>query len=185
MRQQRIPLVDPPYTADQEKSFNMVMPPGMPPLKIFRTLAHNPRVLRRLVSAGLLDKGAISIEDRELVILRTCAICEAGYEWGVHVALFTDKTRFTQAQLMDTCQTRVNPDLWSDQQICLIEMVDSLQSSNKIPALLWSKLIKLFDEAQLIELVTLCGLYHTVSFLVNSFDIEQEEFAPDFVKRRT
>ena len=31
------------------------MPPGVEPLRLFRTLAHNPRVLSRFLAGGLLD----------------------------------------------------------------------------------------------------------------------------------
>ena len=37
-----------------------------------------------------------------------------------------------------------------------------------------------YDDAQLIELVMLAGLYHAVSFVVNAFRIENEDFAPDY-----
>jgi len=73
----RIPPLEAPFTEDVEADFNIVMPPGMPPLSIFKTVAHNPRVLHRMVRGGLLDKGSISLADRELVILRTCGLYHA------------------------------------------------------------------------------------------------------------
>ena len=43
----RITPIDPPYAADVQASFDTVMR-GAPPLKLFRTIAHNPRALQRL-----------------------------------------------------------------------------------------------------------------------------------------
>ena len=47
----------------------------MESLHLFRTQAHNPRVLQRMFAGNLLDAGAIDQRTRELVILRTCARC--------------------------------------------------------------------------------------------------------------
>ena len=68
----RIAPLEPPYPEAMQQDFDRVMR-GLPPLNIFRTVAHNPRVLSRMVAGGLLDKGSISLRQRELVILRTCA----------------------------------------------------------------------------------------------------------------
>lgn len=43
--------VEPPYCNELQNAFDVVMPPGVPPLNIFRTVARNPRVLSRMVIA--------------------------------------------------------------------------------------------------------------------------------------
>ena len=72
--------VDPPYTDEMQAHFDRLMR-GQPPLLLFRTVAKNPRVLQRMMAGGLLDRGSISIRNRELMILRTCANCNAEYEY--------------------------------------------------------------------------------------------------------
>lgn len=67
------------------------MPPDVPPLALFRTVARNGRVFGRLMAGGLLDKGSLFLREREILIDRTSALCGAEYEWGVHVAFFTDQ----------------------------------------------------------------------------------------------
>ncbi len=98
----RITPADPPYPAPVIEDLSKLMPPGVPPLQLFRTLAHNPRVLRRVRKGGLLDPGSISVRERELVILRTTALCRSEYEWGVHVAFFGPAAGFTAAQIAAT-----------------------------------------------------------------------------------
>jgi hypothetical protein len=61
------------------------MPEGVPPLLLFRTLAVNERVFHRVMAGGLLDRGSLTLRERELVIDRTCFRCGSEYEWGVHV----------------------------------------------------------------------------------------------------
>ena len=70
MTSQRIQPVNPPYDESVQKDFDIIMPTGVPPLNIFRTMANNPRVLHRMIVGGLLDKGSISIQEREIIILR-------------------------------------------------------------------------------------------------------------------
>ena len=43
-----------------------LMPPGYDPLLLFRTVPHNPRVLRRMRKGGLLDAGSIEPVDKTL-----------------------------------------------------------------------------------------------------------------------
>lgn len=177
---QRIEPVRPPYDEELRSSFDVVMPPGMEPLTIFRTVGRNPRVLSRMVRGGLLDKGSISLADRELVILRSCAVCGGEYEWGVHAAIFGSKAGFSEAQLADTCAERFDAGLWEASQQLLLGMVDALHASARIDDALWAELARHYTEEQLIELVMLAGLYHAVSFVVNAFEIEPEAFAPRF-----
>jgi len=176
----RISPINAPYSEEITADFNTVMPPGMPPLSIFRTVAHNPRVLHRMVVGGLLDKGSISVADRELVILRACGVCKAEYEWGVHVAAFAKKAGFNEAQINDTAAPTSDSSLWNDSQNLIIAMVDQLHVSNQVSDELWERLAKAFKEEQLIELIMVAGLYHAVSFMVNACKIQREPFAPGF-----
>src|SRR5262249_12483356 len=84
----RIEPVQPPYPPELQQVFDAIMPPGVPPLALFTTLARAPRVWDRFRAGSLLDRGPVSLRHREIVIDRTCARCGCGYEWGVHVALF-------------------------------------------------------------------------------------------------
>jgi len=176
----RIAPLDAPFSDDVEADFNTIMPPGMPPLSIFKTVAHNPRVLHRMVMGGLLDKGSISLADRELVILRTCGLCNAEYEWGVHVAGFSAKAGFNEQQISDTASEYSNLSLWRSEQQLLIKLADQLHGTNQVDDALWASLSEVYQAEQLIELIMLAGLYHAVSFMVNACRIERELFAPAF-----
>jgi len=180
IRANRIEPLEAPYNDEVQDCFNVVMPEGMAPLNIFRTMAHNPRVLSRMVQGGLLDRGSISVADRELVILRSCAVCKAEYEWGVHVAIFAEQAGFSEAQIADTCANTVEVSLWSDSQQLLLALADELHAQQKVSAGLWQSLGGHYSAEQLVELVMLAGFYHAVSFVVNAFEIEHEAFAPRF-----
>lgn len=180
----RIAPIDPPYPEEVAKTFSRLMPDGMEPLLLFRTLAHNPRVLRRIQRGGLLDPGSISVRQRELVILRTCARCDARYEWGVHASLFGRSAGLSDPQIEATW-TGATLDSWRDEERVLLRLSDELHDTSRLADATWSSLREHFTEAQSIELVTLAGLYHAVSFVVNATQVEPEPWARQPPESRT
>jgi hypothetical protein len=94
----RIAPAEPPFAADVQSVLERIMPEGAAPLVLFTTLAKNPRVFRRFMAGGLLDKGSIGLREREIMIDRTTARCGSEYEWGVHVKFFAEKAELTQDQ---------------------------------------------------------------------------------------
>jgi alkylhydroperoxidase family enzyme len=175
----RIAPVDPPYPAEVQAAFDTVMR-GAPPLTLFRCVANNPRVLQRMMAGGLLDRGAIPMRLRELMILRTTALCGAEYEWGVHVAVYGERAGWTATELQALRHAGADTACWSPQDAAAIQLADALHQTQTVDDALWSTLRQHFAEDQLIELIMLAGLYHAVSYLVNALRIPQEAFAPPF-----
>ena len=154
---------------------------GMPtPLALFRTLAHNPRVLDRIRLGGLLDKGSISLRQRELMILRTCARCGAEYEWGVHVKIFQPHTGMSDAQIAATVHGKADDASWQDDERLILALADALHENARLDDALYMRLEKSFSAEQMVELVVLAGFYHTISFAIGAFAIENEKDAPRF-----
>ena len=175
----RITPLDPPYTPAMQADFDIAMR-GLPPLKLFRTVGRNPRVLSRMMAGGLLDKGSISIRARELMILRTTALCGAEYEWGVHVAAFGAKADFTKEQIAATVHADADAALWAPEDAAVIRLADALHERPTLDDAQWTALQEHFSDEQAIELLMLAGLYRGVSYLVNGLRIEHEAFAPRF-----
>lgn len=175
----RIKPIDPPYTAEMQASFDKLMQ-GQPPLLLFRTVAKNPRVLQRMMAGGLLDRGSISIRNRELMILRTCANCGAEYEWGVHVAAFGGKAQWTKEQVHSSVHGGDEDACWNTEDRLVIRLSDQLHKTARVDDALWADLSAQFTEEQLVELIMLAGLYHAVSFMVNATGVQPEAFAPRF-----
>jgi|SRR5580765_300767 len=175
----RISPVDPPYPPEIQAEFDKIMR-GAPPLLLFRTVARNPRVLQRFLAGGLLDRGSISLRLRELIILRTCALCGAEYEWGVHVATFGSKAGWTEEQIRSTVHGQPEDICWSGEERSVLCLADQLHATSGVKEDVWQAASSRFAPEQLVELVMLAGLYHAVSFLVNAFGVQHEESAPRF-----
>ena len=185
----RIAPLEPPYEAEIDQAFKRVMPPGMAALKLFRTQAHNKRVLQRMFAGNLLDKGSIELRDRELIILRTCARCGSEYEWGVHVALFAEKAGLNKLQIAATLASEHQVEglttTLTNKEISLLKAVDELHDTSGISDAVWLALTQYYNSAQILEIISLTGSYHTVSFITNAATVELESFAPRFAHYQT
>ncbi|HTO53256.1 MAG TPA: carboxymuconolactone decarboxylase family protein [Myxococcota bacterium] len=179
MDEPRISPAPRPYAPELEASLARLMPPGVEPLLLFRTLAHNPRVLSRFLAGGLLDRGSISLRERELAILRTCARCGSEYEWGVHVAFFAGRANLSAEEVRETCADAPS-DAFPLRERLILELCDALHERSRVGDALWQALAAEFQPAQLVELVILAGLYHAVSYATNALRLPLEPGAARF-----
>jgi alkylhydroperoxidase family enzyme len=172
----RVDPVTPPDAPDLQALFDKLMPPGVPPLTLFTTLARVPRIFDRFRAGSLLDRGPVSLRHREIVIDRTCARCECAYEWGVHVAFFAARVKLTPDQIRAT--TREDASAWSGDEVLLLRLADELHDTSTISDELWTALAAAFSVEQIFELIALVGFYHTVSFFANGLRLEPEPNTP-------
>jgi alkylhydroperoxidase family enzyme len=176
----RIQPVQPPYSDAAATWFARIMPEGVEPLALFRTLAVNERVFGRVMAGGLLDRGSISMRDRELVIDRTTWRCGSEYEWGVHVAFFGTRVGFGETEITGLCSDDVEATPFAPREKLLLRLCDELHATANVSDELWEKLAADYTSEQLIELVVLAGLYHVISFATNALRIPLEPFAARF-----
>ncbi len=176
----RLAPLDPPYADGVAAALARMMPPGVPPLLLFRTLAHNPRVLAKIRESNLLDRGSLERRDREIVILRTTARCGCEYEWGVHVAFFAAKVGLGTGEQAATVHGAADDPVWSERERTLIRLADELHDTAQLSDPLWKDLRGHWSEEQLVELVVLAGFYHTIAFAVNGLGVALEAHAARF-----
>ncbi len=169
-----------PLSDDIRQAIDAIMR-GSPPLLLFTTLARDRRLFFKFFNAGLLDRGHLTIRQREIVIDRVTASCGAEYEWGVHVSVFAAKAGLTQAQI--TSLTVGGPDeaCWTDGgDRLLIRLCDSLHQNCEVDDALWAELTRHHSDEALLELLMLAGTYRTVSYLANALRLPPEPGAARF-----
>jgi len=176
----RLAPLEPPYEPDVGETLAAMMPPGVPPLGLFRTLAHNPRVLEKVRAGNLLDRGSLDRRDREIAILRTCARCASEYEWGVHVSVFADRVGISEEKVAGTVAWSAGDARWEGRERAIVELVDQLHETAQVDDVLWSQLEVSFESDQIVELIVLIGFYHTISFVTNGLGVEREPAAARF-----
>lgn len=176
----RIAPAKPPYPPAIAGSLERIMPPGLEPLVLFRTMAKSPRVFGKMFAGGLLDKGPLSLRQREIVIDRTTARLGCEYEWGVHVALFAGKVGFGEIEIAATVSGSPDADCWTAEEQVLLAAVDDLVDQRSLSDETWRALTQRFDEAQILETIALVGYYHTISFLCRGLSLPLEAWSARF-----
>jgi alkylhydroperoxidase family enzyme len=176
----RIEPAVPPYSQSIEQRLGQIMPPGVPPILLFRVLARDERLFQRFMGGGLLDRGNLTVREREIVILRVCANNRSEYEWGVHVAGFADKAGLDAEQIAATVHAAPNAACWSERDQRLLRLCDTLHTACEVPDADWTELRYDFSEEALLELLLLNGKYKTVSILTNALRLPPEPWAARF-----
>ena len=150
----RIAPAEPPFSGDLQAVFDRIMPPGTPPLALFTTLARDARLFERLRGGSLLDKGHLTLREREVVIGRVTALSGSEYEWGVHVAFFGEKAGLDAAMLRSLVNGDADDSCWSDEDRLLIRACDQLHATSDIDESLWSAMAAEFSDMALIEILS-------------------------------
>lgn len=176
----RIAPAEPPFPAEVQGWLDRVMPPGVPPLALFATLARDPRLFQRMMAGGLLDRGHLTLRQRELVIGRVTARCGCEYEWGVHVALFGERIKLGEAERRALVHGAADDACWPAGEQTLLAICDSLDQTCRLPDDLWERGRELVGELGVLEVVMLAGFYRTVSYLVAAMQLPAEPFAARF-----
>ncbi len=174
----RLPLLQEPYPDWFAQAMARVMPPGQPPLKLFRAIASSKRAWDKFSAGSLLDKGPLPLREREIVIHRTTARCGCGYEWGVHAALLAARAGFNEAQLADTATSAFNPALWTEAEQALLAATDALVDRKRLDGVEFAALSTHFGPEQVLEIVQLVAFYTGVSMICGTLDLEPEAGTP-------
>jgi alkylhydroperoxidase family enzyme len=151
---------------------------GGEPLNIFRTLAHQPTLLKRFNALGgaFLAHGLLPARERELVILRVGWNCRSVYEFGQHT-LMGREAGLSDEEIAALASTRAIG-VWSADDEALIALADEICADDCAGEATFTALQGRWSEAEIVELVALVGFYRMVSGFLNTFGVEPEEGLP-------
>lgn len=184
----RISPLEAPYPPDVAAQLEAMMPPGVPPIGLFRTFARNLPMTVAMSGWGRYELGrdlSLTMREREIVILRTCARCGCEYEWGVHVMFFAGRAGLTGDQITSLTHGSADDPCWSaGRERTLIRVADALHDSADLDDGLFAAARDLLDEAELLDLSLLCGWYHAISFAARMARVDLEPGAPRFADDR-
>lgn len=180
----RIAPVEAPFSPGVAEQLAAMMPPGEPPIALFRTFARNLPMTVAMHGWGtyeLSKRLSVSMRMREIVIDRTCARCGCEYEWGVHVARYAGRVGLDEEQLRSLTHGGAEDGCWTDpRERLLVRLVDALHDASDVDDALWASLSSVFTDAQLLDLVLLTGWYHAISFVGRAARVQPEPEAPRF-----
>lgn len=170
------------------------------------TLARHPELASSFFkfNARLLMNGRVSPRIREIAVLRVAWLNQSVYEWAQHVraALLPDvlsskqieafkrgeaavdegEGLLTQAHI-DATKIGASDPIWSEAERLVLMAVDQLKASSRVDDATWEGLGKHFDEAEVIEILIVIGLYAMLAGVFNSLDIEPEPAQHEFARQ--
>jgi len=174
----RIPPVEEPFPPEIEALFARMVPPGIPPLRVARTFARNRRMAHAMsewMGYELSTALSVDLRAREIIIGRTCALCGCEYHWGLHMAVWSERAGFTSEQMRSIAYGSSADPCWTEpRDQVLMELAEQLHEDSDVDDRLWAELRDYFDEGQVLDLLALCGWYHTVSFILRAARVEPE-----------
>jgi alkylhydroperoxidase family enzyme len=147
-------------------------------LNIFRTMAHQPKLLKRFNGLGgaFLVHGLLPAREREIVILRVGWNCRSVYEFGQHTLIGRD-AGLTDKEIASLATTRAEGP-WSADDQALIALADDICADDCASEATFAALRRRWNDAELVELVALAGFYRMVSGFLNTFGVEPEDGLP-------
>jgi len=146
-----------------------------PPLD---TMARHPDLTRAFLGFNrhLLFNSTLPARTRELLVLRTAAICDSEFERAQHEVIAK------REGLDDTEISRVadGPDAagWSDHDAALLRATDELLSTWTLSDATWAQLTTSLDEHQRMDLVFTVGAYAVLAMGLNAFGVHPDLDAP-------
>lgn len=176
----RVEPAQPPFSPAIQARLDQVMPRDKPPLVLFTTLARDERLFARFMGGGLLDRGHLTMRQREIVINRVTGSLGSEYEWGVHISAFARAAKLTPQQISALLVDDISDDLWSEEERSLVRFTDSLLDTADVPDPLWDQIGRSFSDEARLELILLVGFYRTVSCLTNTLRLPLEPGAARF-----
>lgn len=180
----RIEPVAEPYDPEVGERLASMMPPGVPPIGLFRTFVRNRPMTDAMHGWGRYELGrelSLTMRDRELLIDRTCVRCGCEYEWGVHTAFFAERVGLTSDQVSSLVYGSPADACWPDERDrVLIEVADALHDHATLDDALWERATRVLDDAQILDACLLCGWYHAISYVARTAEVDLEDGAPRF-----
>src|SRR4051794_25847067 len=197
----RIEPIDPAQTADDVRAALE----NLPPLNIFRTLAHAETAFRPFLRFGGAVLGQMSLDPivRELAILAVAKEAEAEYEWIQHVAIarhlgVTDEqidalaesdacapegadARIAAAAARDGSGDDAGP--FSGAQQAAVELAAAVVRGPRISDDLYDCIRAQFSDREIVELLLAIGDYLMLARVMTILELDIDEAVGDAVLR--
>ena len=137
----------------------------------FNAFVHAPGVGRHLSALGGRLRFRTSIERRlsELAIITVGAAWKAEFEWWAHARMAREHG--VPAAVVDAIGRGEDPQLAADVEQVVYAVARALTSTGQLGQDTYDAAQRLLGDEGMVELVSLCGYYTLISYLLNAFDV--------------
>ena len=137
----------------------------------FNAFVHAPGVGRRLSSLGATLRFGTSIDRRltEVAIITVGARWKAEFEWYAHSRMAREHG--VPDAVVDAIGRGEDPPFSDGDERTVYLAARQLTDDGRLDAAVYDAAQQLLGDAGLVELVSLCGYYTLISFLLNAFEV--------------
>jgi 4-carboxymuconolactone decarboxylase len=137
----------------------------------FNAFVHAPEVGRRLASLGAELRFRTSIERRlsEVAIITVGARWQAEFEWWAHARIAREHG--VPGAVVDAIGRGEDPPFAADDERAVYQVARQLTVTGQVGKDAYDAAHKLLGDAGTVELISLCGYYTLISFLLNAFAV--------------
>jgi 4-carboxymuconolactone decarboxylase len=137
----------------------------------FNAFVHAPDVGRRLGSLGQVLRFGTSIERRlsEIAIITVGARWKAEFEWWAHARMAREHG--VADAVVDAIGLGEDPAFEADDERAVYSVARQLTETGRLGEGAYAAARQLLGDAGVVELVSLCGYYTLISFLLNAFAV--------------
>ena len=133
-----------------------MLPQGLPPLNLFRMLAHSPSTLPHVISLGTAVFRDTSLPPhlRELLCLLNAQRLSCQYQWKQHISI-AKQNGVSEEQIAALLSGDISGDEFSEEEKALLEFVDQVIKEPEVDEDTFAEARKHFDDQILVEIVTM------------------------------
>jgi 4-carboxymuconolactone decarboxylase len=173
------------YTPEQKRIADMIS--GQRKAKVrgpFGVLLHAPEICE--IFANFVDlsldeeKSRIPLRLKELAIITVGRVFGSDYEWFIHAKRAVE-FGIDAAAVEDMRQNRV-PTFPNADETLVYEVAKELAQTRQLSDANYKRAIDHFGKEAMVEFAALVGFYHTVSIVLNTFQVEAPEGDPHPLK---
>lgn len=153
----------------------------------FNAFVHSPDVGRRLSSLGATLRFGTSLERRltEVAIITVASRWKAEFEWWAHARMATEHG--VPEAVVEAIGRDEEPPFVNDDELVVYSLARELTTDGQVSQECYNRAHELFGDAGMVELVSLCGYYTLISYLLNAFTVPippgAEPMWPDVARR--
>ena len=137
----------------------------------FNAFVHAPDIGRRLSSLGAAVRFGTSIERRltEVAIITVGSRWKAEFEWWAHARMATQHG--VSEAVVEAIGRGEEPPFVNDDERVVYTVAHELTEDGQLSQDSYDRAHELLGDAGMVELVSLCGYYTLISYLLNAFAV--------------
>jgi 4-carboxymuconolactone decarboxylase len=137
----------------------------------YNAFVHAPAVGRQLSELGAAVRFGSSIDGRlaEVAIITVAAHWQAEFEWWAHARMAREQG--VPGDVVDAIGAGQEPPFSVEDERAVYAVASQLSGTGQVSDEAYQAAHRLLGDAGMVELVTLCGYYTLISYLLNAFGV--------------